>query len=126
MLEKLFSITAYANPTAAPEAMEIAEQAAEAVSNEPTAMTVFGFGFGLVFIGLIAIIIICKIMGAVCQLFIKGDKAATPAPKAQKSKGATSVNIPNKGEFVAAVSAALAEEMGKDVSAIRILSIKKL
>jgi len=128
MLEKLFSITAYANPTAAPEAMEIAEQAAEAVSNEPTAMTVFGFGFGLVFIGLIAIIIICKIMGWICQLFIKEDKApkASKAPKAKKGSAPQKFEIPNKGEFVAAVSAVIAEELGKDASAIRILSIKKL
>jgi len=34
--------------------------------------------------------------------------------------------IPNRGEFVAAISAAIAEDMGKDVSSIRILSIKKI
>lgn len=125
MLEKLFLITAYANPaaSAAPEATAVIEQAAEAAA-EPAAMTVFGFGFGLVFIGLIAIIIICKIMGWLCQLFIKEDKVK--APKEKKAKSTKKLEIPNKGEFVAAVSAALAEEMGKDVSAIRILSIKKL
>ena len=32
----------------------------------------------------------------------------------------------NKGEFIAAVSAALAEELGTDVTGIRILSVKKL
>ena len=119
MLEKLFCLTAYANPAATPAA-----DAAQAVAEtaEPAAMTVFGFGFGLVFIGLIAIIIICKIMGWLCQAFIKEEKA----PKEKKAKGTKKLEIPNKGEFVAAVSAALAEEMGKDVSAIRILSIKKL
>ena len=34
--------------------------------------------------------------------------------------------IPNRQEMIAAVSAAIAEELGKDVSAIRILSVKKL
>jgi len=33
--------------------------------------------------------------------------------------------IPNRAEFVAAVSAAIAEASGTDASAIRILSIKK-
>ncbi len=115
MLEKLFCLTAYAEPVVTPAADAV--QAAE-----PAAMTVFGFGFGLVFIGLIAIIIICKIMGWLCQALIKENKA----PKEKKVKSTKKLEIPNKGEFVAAVSAALAEEIGKDVSAIRILSIKKL
>ena len=34
--------------------------------------------------------------------------------------------IENRREIIAAVSAALAEEMGTDVSAIRILSFKKI
>ena len=34
--------------------------------------------------------------------------------------------IPNRGELVAAVSAALAEELGTDVTAIRIVSIKRV
>ena len=122
MLEKLFCLTAYANPAATPAADAAAAAAEAAQAAEPAAMTVFGFGFGLVFIGLIAIIIICKIMGWLCQALIKEDKA----PKEKKAKGAKKLEIPNKGEFVAAVSAALAEEIGKDVSAIRILSIKKL
>ena len=122
MLEKLFSITAFANPA---EVAPIAETAPAAA--EITPLTVFGFGFGLVFVGLIAIIIICKIMGAICQLFIKENKAPKEKKvKASKQEAPAKFEIPNKGEFVAAVSAALAEEMGKDVSAIRILSIKKL
>ena len=107
MLDSLFYLTVYAEGT------------------DPSPMTVFGFGFGLVFIGLIAIIVICNIMGAICRLFIKDGKKEK-APKAKKGQAPAKVEIPNKGEFVAAVSAALAEEMGKDVSAIRILSIKKL
>ena len=42
--------------------------------------------------------------------------AAVPAP----------APIENRGEIIAAVSAALAEEMGTDISAIRILSFKKI
>ncbi len=131
MFEKLLSI--FSNPatteavTETAEALETAQQVAETAVAEITPLTVFGFGFGLVFIGLISIIIICKIMGAICQLFIKEDKAPKEKKvKASKQEAPAKFEIPNKGEFVAAVSAALAEEMGKDVSAIRILSIKKL
>ncbi len=34
--------------------------------------------------------------------------------------------IPNRQEFIAAVSAAIAEELGEDVSAIRITSVKRI
>ena len=98
--------------------MPISIEAAEKI----TGIQVFGFGFGLVFVGLISLIIICSIMGAVCKKLVKekpeAAKLTAPAPKAE--------TIPNKVEFIAAVSAALAEELGNDVSKIRILSVKKL
>ena len=78
-------------------------------------------GIGTVFVGLIAIIIICKIM----SLFFvkrKPDKkeeiVAAPAPTTQV--------IQNRQEIIAAVSAVAAEELGTDISAIRILSFKKI
>ena len=98
--------------------MPISIEAAEQISG----LTVFGFGFGLVFVGLICLIIICSIMGAICKRLIKDEPAKAEAPKAAPKTAA----IPNKGEFIAAVSAALAEEMGEDVSKLRILSVKKL
>lgn len=100
--------------------MTISLQAAEQIGN----FTVFGFGFGLVFVGLICIILICSIVGSICKALIKEDKKSVQAPKAQAPAADTA--IANKGEFVAAVSAALAEELGTDVTGIRILSIKKL
>lgn len=101
--------------------MTITMAEAEAYGN----FTVFGFGLGLVFIGLICIILICMIMGAICKRFIKEDapKAATPAPVSAPAKKAV---IANKGEFIAAVSAAIAEDLGTEVSGIRILSVKQL
>lgn len=100
--------------------MTISMKAAEQIGN----FTVFGFGFGLVFVGLICIIVICSIMGAICKALIKEDKK--PAAPAANATAAADNGIANKGEFVAAVSAALAEELGTDVTGIRILSIKKL
>ena len=86
---------------------------------------VVAMGISVVFIGLICIIVLCKIMSAVCQLAEKKESStqATPVVSA-----APSVNQPieNRQEIIAAVSAALAEELGTDVSAIRILSFKKI
>ncbi len=77
-------------------------------------------GIGAVFAGLICIVILCKIIG----LFCKTKKPATnTAPAVTASKPQV---IENRQEIIAAVSAAIAEELGTDVSAIRILSFKKL
>ena len=91
-----------------------------AVAESYSNLTVIGFGLGLTFVGLISIIVICMIMGAICKRFIKNAPAAPAAPAAPKK-----AVIANKGEFVAAIAAAIAEENGTDVSGIKILSIKQ-
>ena len=91
---------------------------------EISSLSVVAFGIGLTFVGLICIIIICSIMGAICQKLVKNAPAApAAAPAAPVAKKA---EIANKGEFVAAVAAAIAEDLGTDVSGIRIHSIKQL
>ena len=90
--------------------------AAEAYSN----LTVIAFGLGLTFVGLISIIIICMVMGAICKKLIKSAPVAQVVQAAPKA-----AVIANKGEFAAAIAAAIAEENGTDVSGIRILSIKQ-
>ena len=77
------------------------------------------FGMGTVFFGLICIIVLCYIMGAIFQNV--GKKAAAPAAEA-----APVAEVPNRQAVIAAVSAVLAEEMGTDVKGLRILSFKKL
>ncbi len=82
-------------------------------------------GIGTVFVGLICIIILCKIMG----LFFVGSQKAEEngtAPVAAPATAAQSAVVENRQEIIAAVTAACAEEMGKDVSAIRVISFKKL
>ena len=82
-------------------------------------------GISVVFIGLICIVILCKIMSAVCSMAESKENAeitksaATPVVTSQQP-------IENKQEIIAAVSAAVAEELGTDISAIRILSFKKI
>ncbi len=82
-------------------------------------------GIGTVFVGLICIIIICKIMSL---FFVKrGDKQADAAPaKAVKANAVQNAVIENRQEIIAAVTAAAAEEIGADVSAIRVISFKKI
>lgn len=78
-------------------------------------------GIAIVFIGLISLIVICYLMGAVCKALIKDEPSSAPVKNVP-----TSDTIPNKQELIAAVSAAVAEELGEDVSAIRITSIRKI
>lgn len=76
-------------------------------------------GLGTVFVGLVCIILLVTLMSLVCRS--TSDKPA-PAPAAP-------VSAPKAGtspELIAAVSAAIAEEMGTDISAIRIISMKQI
>ena len=78
-------------------------------------------GVGTVFVGLICIVLLVTLMGWLCRKLAKkpadAPVAAPPAPARLNSNG---------GEFLAAISAAIAEELGADISAIRITSIKRV
>lgn len=79
-------------------------------------------GIGTVFVGLIAIIILCKIVGACCKGKENKPIVKKDVPKAIEQPQ----QIENRQEIIAAVSAAIAEELGTDISALRILSFKKI
>ena len=88
-------------------------------------------GIGIVFIGLISIIILCKILGVCCKLLAKKeeDDISASAPVTTVSAPVAApvpAVIPNRRETVAAIAAAIAEDLGEDISAIRIVSIEKL
>ncbi len=78
-------------------------------------------GIGTVFLGLIAIIILCKIIGLFCSASVKKEEKAQAVKAPAKSE-----KIENRQEIIAAVSAVIAEELGTDISALRILSFKKI
>lgn len=104
-------------------AMNVVEKAADKVS-EPGKLEVVVVGLGTVFVGLICIVIICKIMSLCCggAKKEKGTEERTvvkPAPVA-------TAPIQNREEIIAAVCAAAAEELGTDVSAIRVRSFKRI
>ncbi len=86
---------------------------------------VVAMGLGTTFIGLICIILLCTVLGIVCKNLVKEEPKAesvAAAPAAQS-------NLPmpeNKQEIVAAVCAVIAEELGTDVSALKVVSFKRV
>lgn len=84
-------------------------------------------GMGIVFAGLVCIVILCVLTGKVVRLLEKEAPAATaPVAAAAPAAAPAPAAIPNRSELVAAISCCLAEELGTDVSAIRIVSLKKV
>lgn len=81
-------------------------------------------GVGTVFVGLICLILLCKIVGLFCGLNKRQEKSSPVTSVATPT--AISEPIENRQEIIAAVSAAIAEELGTDISALRILSFKKI
>ena len=78
-------------------------------------------GMGTVFFGLICLIALTALMGR-----ILGHGKAAVAPAAPAAAPAPADNGPIRPEVVAAISAAIAEDLGTDITGIRIKSIKKL
>jgi len=100
--------------------------------NGDSSIFVIILGLATTFIGLICIILLAKIMSFCCIIAGKAKKSTSnnapsaPTQSAVQPAAPKGEQIPNRGEFVAAISAAIAEDMGKDVSSIRILSIKRI
>lgn len=87
-------------------------------------MLVCALGIAVVFIGLATMIGLVYLMNYVTDKIFSGkkEKALEKAPVVATQ----STEIPNREELVAAIVAAVAEEEGTDISAIRVLSIKKV
>ena len=95
---------------------------------EPSSLFVVLMGVATVFICLISIIILIKLLGFIVIRF-KGNEPdqanQTPVPAA-KTVPATPAPSTNRQQVIAAISAAISEDMGGNVPGIRIHSIKKL
>ena len=73
-------------------------------------------GMGTVFFGLVCLVALSYLLSAVCR-----DKTKTETlPPADAGPAV------NRQEMTAAIAAALAEELGADITGIRIHSIKKI
>ena len=82
-------------------------------------------GIGTVFFGLICLVFITMLVSAIAK--IGGNKKEANAPKVPAAvSGSASEAIENKEELIAAVCAAIAEDIGTDANNIRVLSFKKL
>lgn len=96
------------------------------LASEPSLPLVVGLGLGMVFFGLICIIALCYILGAIIRAIESRKPAPAAAQPAEQVASAPTESIAKNGALIAAISAAIAEDIGTDVSAIRIKSIKKL
>lgn len=96
------------------------------LASEPSLPLVVGLGLGMVFFGLICIIALCYVLGAIIRAFESRRPAPAAAQPTEQAAPAQTESIAKNGALIAAISAAIAEDMGTDVSAIRIKSIKKL
>ncbi|MBQ3817406.1 MAG: OadG family protein [Clostridia bacterium] len=83
---------------------------------------VVGMGTGTVFVGLIFLVILTYIMGLICRPRTKKSKFKNEPEVIDKNNP----EIENRQEIIAAVSAVIAEELGTDISAIKIHSFKKI
>lgn len=79
-------------------------------------------GMGTVFFGLICLIALTMIMG---RILAHRRDVVTPASTTVPAARAVD-DGPIRPEVIAAISAALAEDLGTDITGIRIKSIKKL
>lgn len=87
---------------------------------------VCALGIGTVFTGLICIVLLCKIIGFICGVR-KPNKNEVISQQSNVAPASNAKAITaNRGEIVAAISAAIAEELGTEVTGIRIVSIKKI
>ena len=83
-------------------------------------------GVGVVFFGLICIVVLCKIAGAIMQNMGSAAPAAAAAPAPAPARAQAPAGGEVRDELLAAISAAAAEMLGTDMSGIRILSFKEL
>ena len=83
-------------------------------------------GIGTVFFGLICIIVLTTVMGSVLK---SKSKPAAPAPAAAPkaaAPAASAVNTAKEQEILAAVIAAVTEDLGPSASRMQITSINKI
>lgn len=74
-------------------------------------------GMGTVFLGLICLIALTRLMSLFLGRQAPDSDASQPPPAAPET---------DQQALIAAVSAAIAEDLGTDITGIRILSMKKL
>ena len=87
---------------------------------------VVALGIGTVFAGLIIIILLCKLMSFFVKLTENDTTPVTTSAPVPATVPAANSPIADKQPLIAAISAVVAEELGTDISNIRIHSIKRV
>ena len=93
--------------------------------NDYSSIFVILMGLGTVFFGLICLIVLTTLMGRVLSV----TPAAVPAGTGRGAAPVPAAPVlpePNRQEMAAAISAAIAEDLGIDITGLRILSMKRL
>ncbi len=95
--------------------------------NEPAVWFVCVLGISVVFIGLLFLVGIIAVMNRLCDgMNNKSHNKNTENTISAVNTAADSTNFENRQEILAAVCAAVAEENNTDISAIRVISFKKV
>ena len=76
-------------------------------------------GMGTVFFGLICLIVLTSLMGCFCR-------TGREAPPAAPVPAVPAAPEPDRQELAAVIAAAIAEDLGTEISGIRIVSMKKV
>jgi len=93
---------------------------------EPSILFVILMGIGVVFFGLICIVILSMLMSKIVRAIEKNTPAPAAPAKSTIAPKAEALSPEKRREIIAAVSCVVAEELGTDVSAIRITSFKQI
>ena len=80
-------------------------------------------GIGTVFTALVILVVLCSLMS---KIVMASERAKQGNMQDAVSELPDTNEIENRGMLVATISAAIAEELGTDVSAIRIVSLKRV
>lgn len=94
---------------------------------EVQAYQVVILGFGTVFVGLLCLIAIIGLMGRIMAgRTAKEEAAAAPVPETAAPVEEAAEEPEDRQSMIAAMAAAIATVMGKDVTGIRIHSVRKV
>lgn len=96
------------------------------IMGEISTLQVVLMGLITVFVVLICLIVIIKLLGMIVAKVTPAKAAAPAVAAAPAAAPAPAAPSANKQQIVAAIAVAIAEEMGTDVSHIRIHSIKRV
>ncbi len=82
-------------------------------------------GLGTVFVGLICLVLLCKILGLVSALNHHENDTPTSESTVTPTTPAKTT-FSNRQEVIAAIGAVIAEDLGVDVTGIQITSIRRI